>query len=88
MKIFCLNLQMTSKKFMKTSQLDRCIKDELIVCKALVDSGKHFRTQIKEPFRTEIFGKSKCLSINNTDFYLGTKPHILYIQINIRCISL
>ena len=37
-KIFRLNLQMTSKNFMRTSQLDICIKDGLIACKVLIDS--------------------------------------------------
>ena len=38
MQIFWLNFQMTSKNFMKTSQLERCTKDGLIVCKVLINS--------------------------------------------------
>ena len=37
-KIFRLNLQMTSKNFMRTSQIDMCIKDGLIACKVPIDS--------------------------------------------------
>ena len=37
-KIFRLNLQMTSKNFMRTSQIDMCIKDGLIAYKVPIDS--------------------------------------------------